>query len=118
MAFKRTTSKTFRAEVKVPVVNESGGYDQNTFTAIFKHADTEEQDALRKRVQEAPTVTAGQKLLVRDRLVGWEMTDDETKEAVPFTPENLEAILLIPPSPLHIGIAFWETVNGARAKNL
>lgn len=108
MAFKRTPSKTFRADVTVNVANESGGYDKNKFVAIFSHASTKELDDLRE---------GGNLTLIEKKLIGWEMTDDETKEQVPFTPENLAALLLIPPTPMAIALAFWETVNGARAKN-
>lgn len=120
MAFRRTTSKTFSADVKVPVANsdQPGGYEINTFKAIFSHADNNELERLRAEIAEQPTALEGQKLLAKRKLVGWELIDAETKESVPFTPENLDALLLIPPTPLHISIAFWETVNGARAKNL
>lgn len=108
MAFKRTTTRTFSAIVKVPVAREDGGYDMNTFKAVFEHATSDELEALRE---------LGNSELVRRKLKGWELTDADTKEDVPFTPENLEAILLIPPSPMKICVAFWEQVNGARAKN-
>jgi hypothetical protein len=108
MAFKRTTTKTFRAEVKVPVANDAGGYDDNSFTAVFEHCTSTEQEALRGLTNTE---------LIKRKLKGWELVDAETKEAVPFTPENLEAILQIPPSPMKIAVAFWEQVNGARAKN-
>lgn len=108
MAFKRTTTPTFRAEVKVNVANEQGGYDENTFTAIFKRADTEEQKSLRLMANEA---------LIKRQLVGWEMQDAETGEQVPFTAENLQAAMLISPTPYAIATAFWEQISGARAKN-
>jgi hypothetical protein len=108
MAFKRTTTKTFSADVKVPVANDQGGYDVNTFKAVFAHTTSDEQEELR---------ALSNADLVRRKLKGWELVDAETKEEVPFTPENLEAILQIPPSPLKICMAFWEQVNGARAKN-
>jgi hypothetical protein len=108
MAFKRTTTRTFSADVKVPVANDKGGYDVNTFKAIFEHTTSEEQEELR---------ALSNADLVRRKLKGWELIDAETREEVPFTPENLEAILQIPPSPMKICVAFWEQVNGARAKN-
>lgn len=109
MAFKRTTTRTFSADVKVPVANDTGGYDINTFKAVFEHTTTEQQEELR---------ALSNSELVRRKLKGWELTDAETKEDVPFTPENLEALLQIPPTPMKICVAFWEQVNGARAKNL
>lgn len=109
MAFKRTTARTFRATVKVPVANEAGGYDVNDFVAIFEHATTTELEELR---------ALSNRDLIARKLKGWEMRDGETNEDVPFTPETLEAILLIPPTPMFVSVAFWEQVNGARAKNL
>lgn len=108
MAFKRTYARTFRADVDVPVANEKGEYDNNKFVAIFSHATTTELDELRK---------VSNKELIQRKLIGWELRDAETNEDVPFTPENLAALLEIPPTPMQIGIAFWEQVNGARAKN-
>lgn len=108
MAFKRTTSPTFTTEVKVPVANDKGGHDMNTFTARFSRSTSTEQEALRKLTNAE---------LIQKKLVGWDLVDDETKEAVPFTPENLAALLEISPTPMQICVAFWETVNGARAKN-
>jgi hypothetical protein len=109
MAFKRTTDKTFVADVKVPVANAAGGYDVNTFKATFEHATSTEAEELRG--------VTNRELIAR-KLKGWELVDEETKEQVPFTPENLKALLEIPPTPMQICVAFWETVNGARAKNL
>ncbi len=123
MAFKRTTTKTFRADVKVPVANDKGGYDINTFTAIFGHCTSKEQEKLRELTNDELIRGRNTHLPLdhpdrrEGKLVGWELTDAETGEEVPFTPENLEAILQIPPSPMKIAVAFWEQVNGARAKN-
>ncbi|WP_290906224.1 hypothetical protein [Aquabacterium sp.] len=106
--FKRTTDRTFQAEVKVPVANAAGGYDANTFKATFEHANSDELDELR--------VVTNRELIAR-KLKNWDLVDEETKEQVPFTPENLAALLAIPPTPTQIVVAFWETINGARAKN-
>lgn len=108
MAFRRTTDPTFKADVEVNVAKADGTYEKNTFKAIFEHTTTEEQKQLR---------SLGNEELIKRKLKSWELVDEETKEHVPFTPENLEALLLIPPTPMQICIAFWETVNGARAKN-
>ena len=41
----------------------------------------------------------------------------DTGEAVPFSTEEMEALLTIEPTAWSTALAFWETVNGARAKN-
>jgi hypothetical protein len=108
MAFKFTQTPTFTAKVTVPVPNDKGGYDTNTFDAIFERP----KDSERKELSDLKD----RDLAVR-MLKGWKMTDDETKADVPFSPETLAAALEIAPTPRSIAVAFWETLNGARAKN-
>ena len=109
MAFKRALSATIKTRVVVMVANDAGGFDRNEFMAVFKRASLEEQEALRSLKNEE---------IVRRQLVGWELTDADTSEAVPFTPENLEALLSITPTGLATAVAFFEACSGARAKNL
>jgi hypothetical protein len=108
MSFQRTQKPTFRAKVTVPVPNDQGGHDINTFMADFKRTTTSELEAMR----EHSGLTDAD--LVRDRLVGWDMTDAETKQKVPFDSEELEAVLQIQPSPKYIAKAFWENVLGGK----
>lgn len=108
MAFKRTPSPTFAAPVVVNVPNDQGGFDKSTFTARFKRPTTEERKALAdlEHVE-----------VCRRQLVGWDMKDEDTKEDVPFNAAELEAALLISPTPLATAQAFWNALNGAHAKN-
>ncbi|MBU0749152.1 MAG: hypothetical protein KKG67_20410 [Gammaproteobacteria bacterium] len=109
MAFKRTVTPTIRVDVTVNVPNDKGTTDKNTFVAFFERpTSTTEMDELRsmKFVD-----------VVRQKLKGWEMKDEETKESVPFTPEELEAVLSIEPTPSATATAFFEALAGARAKN-
>jgi hypothetical protein len=108
MAFKRSLSDTFSAPVEVNTPNAKGGFDKSTFTAVFKRPTTDEQKRLRQLTNED---------LLRECLVGWDMTDDETKASVPFSSAELDAVLLISPTPLATALAFWESLNGARSKN-
>lgn len=110
MAFKRTLSPTFSTTVTVNVPNDKGGFDKSTFVGVFNRYSADELQALRDQ-------NLNNRDLVRKVLVGWDMTDDATKAAVPFTPDELEACLQIEPTPLATALAFWETVNGARTKN-
>ena len=75
---------------------------------IAKAVTPEEQDELRPMKNED---------VVRKVLVGWDLTDADTGEVVPFNAEELDALLVISPTPLATALAFWESVNGARAKN-
>lgn len=108
MAFKRTLTPVFHAAVVVNVPNDKGGFDKNTFTATFKRCTSDELTVLRPLLNEE---------VVRKTLVGWDLKDEETKQAVDFNETEMEAILQIAPSPNAIASAFWETVTGARTKN-
>lgn len=108
MAFKMTQKPTFTTQVTVNVPNEKGGFDKNTFTAKFRRPAADEVEDLRPLKNDD---------LVRATLVGWELKDGDTDDEVPFTKDNLEALLQILPTPLATAMAFWETVNGARSKN-
>lgn len=110
MAFKRTLSPTYTTPVTVNVPNDKGGFDKSTFIARFKRTTNDETQMLRD-------MALPLKDLVRQQLVGWELKDSETQEDVPFTADNLEAILQIDPTALATATAFWETVSGARSKN-
>lgn len=109
MGFKRTTTPTFAAPVVVNVPNDNGGFDRSTFTAFFKRPPTSERKALAALTHEE---------LVRSQITGWKMTDEDTKEEVPFSPAELDAALSIFPTPLATAQAFWDALNGAHAKNL
>ena len=65
MAFRTTPKPTFKQEVTVSIANDKGGYDRDSFVAIFKRASLDEQVELRKLSNEA---------LLRRQLVNWEMT--------------------------------------------
>lgn len=110
MAFKLAQTETFKADVTVLIANDKGGFDKNTFKAIFKRPSTKELVAL---FESSP----GDDDLIRKYLHGWEMTDSETNEAVPFNPENVAALLEITTAPAAVARAFVETVRGARTKN-
>lgn len=109
MAFRLTQKPTFKVEVVVPVPNDQGGHDKNKFVAVFKRTTTDEARAF----FEAQITNED---LVRNRMVDWELTDAETNEAVPFTRENLEALLQIAPSPRFIAEKFFEQVGGGKAR--
>lgn len=108
MAFKRAQKPTFTTLVTVNIPNDKGGFDKNTFTGVFRRIETDEREAL---------AALSHADLVRSVLVNWDMTDDDTKEKVPFSGDELEAALKIPPTPLATSMAFWESINGARTKN-
>lgn len=106
-SFKKAHAPTFRADVKVPVPNDRGGHDNQTFVAVFKRTTSAEVEAM----VEARTPD---KDVVRDRLVDWDLRDADTGEQVPFSADALEAVLSISPSPRCIAQAFYEAVSGGK----
>lgn len=107
MAFKIAQLPTFKVKVTVPVPNNRGGVDKNTFLAVFKRTSTDELAELRER-------NFNDADLVRDRIVDWELIDADTNEAIPFTSENLEAVLQIQPTPKFTALAFYENAYGGK----
>lgn len=110
MAFKRTQKPTFTTKVTVNIPNANGGFDKSTFVAEFKRLTADELVALRE-------LGLSNEDVLRKVMVGWQMTDEDTGEEVPFNKAELEAALQILPTPHCTALAFWETVNGARSKN-
>lgn len=106
VSFKKRES--FKTKCTFPVANDKGGFDENSFFGIFKHTEHEEVQALRERPD---------KEVVRDRLIGWEMVDEDTKEPVPYSPEIVESVLAISSAPYHIALAFYRAASGSKSKN-
>lgn len=109
MSFSFKKRDFFPVKVTVPVPNEKGGMDENTFTAHYKPATSDEIKALR----EGDDADA-----VRKQLVGWELVDADTKQAVPYSEEAREAVLSVASAPYHMALAFYRASSGAKAKNL
>lgn len=108
MAFRLSQKPTFKVRVTVPVPNDKGGHDNNTFVAVFKRTPHSELIEITER--HTPDAE-----IVRDRMVDWELTDAETNQAVPFSTENLDALLEIQPAPKYIAKAFYEAAQGGKA---
>lgn len=108
MAFRLAQKPTFKVRVTVPVPNDKGGHDNNTFEAVFKRTTHSELVDLA-----SAGMTDAQ--IVRDRMTDWVLTDAESNQAVPFTTENLDALLEIQPAPKYIAKAFWEAAQGGKA---
>jgi hypothetical protein len=126
MAFKRALSTTFTTQVEVKVPNNKGGFDRNTFEAVFRRPvplpleegqaeGGERETDLDVYRREHPDMT--DKQLVRDWLVGWKLVDEDTKQPVPFSEVELEALLAIEPTPAATAWAFYQAYRGIKAKN-
>jgi len=108
MPVKFKKSEVFKTEVTFPEPNDQGGFDENTFVAHFKRSTHEETKALRN--QEDIEV-------VRKQLVGWDMVDEDTKQAVPYSVDAREALLSSASASYHIALTFYRAVGGAKTKN-
>ena len=107
MAFNLTPTETFKETVTVNVKQANGSWKQETFIGEFKRASEEDRKGL---------AALSDVDLVRDRLVGWKMKDEQ-KNDVPFTTENLDAFCKLTGAGRETVIAFWRANTGAREKN-
>jgi len=107
MAFNLTPTEKFKAVVTVNVTKPAGGWKQESFTGEFLRTHEDKREELLA----LPNVE-----LVRRVLVGWSMQDDERNE-VPFTPENLDAFCRLTGAVRETTLAYWQHNVGAKAKN-
>lgn len=112
MAFKRKLSNKFEVKVTVNVPAENGGFDANTFEAVFRRPkDKKELTDYEAR----PGLNDAQ--FVRDWMVGWKLVDEDSKQDVPFSEVELEALLAIEPTATATVSAFYTAYRGIKAKN-
>ncbi|KQM68774.1 hypothetical protein [Xylophilus sp. Leaf220] len=107
MAFNLTPTETFKETVTVNVKQANGAWKQDSYIAEFKRATEEERKGL---------ASLSDVDLVRDRLVGWSMKDEQ-KNDVPFTPENLDALCSFTAAVRETAVTFWQANLGAKQKN-
>lgn len=55
--------------------------------------------------------------VVRQQLVGWDMVDEDTKQAVPYSEDAREGLLQMSSAPYHVALAFFRASSGNKAKN-
>lgn len=108
MPVKFKKSDVFKTEVTFAEPNDAGGFDENTFVAHFKRTNHAETKALR---------TEEDIEVVRKQLVGWDMVDEDTKLAVPYSEEAREGLLQMSSAPYHVALAFFRASSGNKAKN-
>jgi len=105
--FTLALSETFKAKVKVNVAMATGGWKEESFTGIFKRTpDSERERLLNTKYGE----------VVREVLVGWEM-QDESRQAVEFNDQNLEAFLQLTGAVRETATVYFNHNAGAKEKN-
>lgn len=108
MAVKFKKSDVFKTEVTFAEPNDAGGFDENTFVAHFKRASHNQVKDLRTKEDVE---------VVRQQLVGWDMVDEDTKQAVPYSEDAREGLLQMSSAPYHVALAFFRASSGNKAKN-
>lgn len=109
MGLKLALKPTFTTKVEVDIANDKGGMDRQVFFITFERADVEKAAELAALPLNAD--------VIRSQIRGWRdiLTDDG--QQLPFTAENLDAFLSLPPVILPTARAFWAGNNGAKQGN-
>lgn len=110
MSVKINTSKTYKTQINFDMVGETGKKEKNAFDAEFKRLNRDEVKSL---------VESGKQdnEMVAEVMIGWKLTDSDSKSDVPFSDESLAAFLTIPGAGGVTMLAFLETVGASRQKN-
>ena len=108
MAVKFKKSDVFKTEVTFAEPNDAGGFDDSTFVAHFKRVSHSEFKVLRNKEDIE---------VARSQLVGWDMVDEDTKQAVPYSEDAREGLLQMSSAPYHVALAFFRASSGNKAKN-
>jgi hypothetical protein len=107
-----TKDYTYKWDVKVSFPTAPGNFEEQTFTVTFRRPTKSEVDSL---------VNGDGKTdndFVAAVVVGWEGIVDDQKQELPFTPENLKAVLDVPGVASAIVWAFMDSFKGtAQRKN-
>jgi hypothetical protein len=93
MGVRFKLSETYRTEVNFAVFNEKGKKRKPQLHRIFKRKDKE---AVKELVESSKKPGRDDSDLLREVMTGWVMTDLDTGEPVPFTPETLRGVLRDP----------------------
>lgn len=112
--FAIAVSDTFLVPVRVEVLDEKGLKKVHVFKAEFKRLDQDQLDAMNERLaQNAMT----DQQVIDEVMVGWADVTDMNKQPLPFTPDNLAALLRVNPTRFCIVKTYFETVNAGARKN-
>ena len=110
MGVRFTYSKTYKTVVKFNTLNPEGKPEEQFFDAEFKRLT-------RLEVKGLIDESLNDAEMVRKVLVGWTMTDAETKEVAEFNETNLTLFLELPGAAGVTMMRYLETVGANRAKN-
>jgi hypothetical protein len=127
MALKLSSANgSYLWPVSVDFPVDGGGTDTLLFDAKFKRlpqSKTEElvliaiRNAQSLQVGKDPDPNASDRAIAAEVVVGWQGIKDDNDEEVPFSQSNLNALLEFPGAAGAIAKAWFESINGKKAKN-
>lgn len=114
--FKISVSPSYVAPVNVDILGDDGTVQNRVLMCRFKRLSQKEIDDLHEQCAKGLTSDAK---VISEVLLGWtENPLDENGNPMEFNPENLAKVLDIYPTRPSVARKFFETIQGARAKNL
>ncbi|GAA5231747.1 hypothetical protein [Verticiella sediminum] len=105
-----TQTPTYRIKVEVSLPTEKGRFERQDFWWDVRRVDSDELDEL--------VLVKGQSEVIRRVHTAWSGVLGEDGQPLEPTPENLEALLLIPQVRVAMAAAYWSNINDVRQKNL
>ena len=113
--FKLDLSPTYYAPVSLPMLDGNGRLATHQFDACFKRRN---QDELEATVKLFEAGDPGDQHIVAEELVGWRGVRDAADCELPFTPDNLAAVLRVAGMRKAIALAWWASLSPKEAAAL
>lgn len=112
--FKLAQSASYKWSVKIELPVDGGKFEKATFDAEFKRLSQSRINELRAQMEQ-PGYTEQE--LAKEVLIGWAGVVDGEGNEIPFSEGNRDKLLDVPMVAVGIGMAFFESLAGARRKN-
>jgi len=112
--FKLAQSPSYKWSVKIELPVDGGKFEKATFDAEFKRISQSRINELRTDMDKPGYSEMD---LVKEVLVGWSGVVDADGNEVPYSEGNRDQLLDIPTVAVAIGMAFFESLAGAKRKN-
>lgn len=113
--FKLDVSDTIEQTVNALIPLGDGKSEKRSFKAIFKRQTLPQMTEIRAHLANSE-VTLTDRQLIDQVLTGWRGVQDSDGKELPFTPDNLNALLAIFPVQPSLVAAFFESTE-VREKN-
>lgn len=117
---KIAQNPTFTSTVNVEIAGDNGKKIKTSFDIIYKRKGTSEIEDIHRRfaLEDGDENQLTDSKLIPEIVAGWgNNVHDEDGNPLPFTEENLAALVDIYPVRPAIVRVFFESLSGAKAKN-